>query len=167
MGMISNLLRVNTDELEQMQKDSSILETRVFSDTESNKEDLIDLDKTWEAIFYLITGHTLAEIEEAQPPLSWVLVSGQLVDEDQDLGYGPAHYLTPDQVKELNQALEPITMEELKKKYDGKKMNAAGVYPEIWNESDALDYIQEYFDQMKQFYHIAAREDKAVITFIS
>ena len=35
-------------------------------------------------------------------PLAKIFFSGQLVDENQNLGYGPAHYLTRYQVKELN-----------------------------------------------------------------
>jgi len=40
-----------------------------------------------------------------------VWFSGQNIDENMDLGYGPAEYLTPEQVKELNAQLSNITVE--------------------------------------------------------
>lgn len=129
--MIGNLFRVTTKELDEILEDSSLLENKVYSEDSDSMNNLLDLDKSWEAIFYLLTGHSVAEIEEAKPPLSWALFSGQVIDEGQDMGYGPAHYLTADQVGQLNKELDKITSEDLRKKYNGKKMNEAGIYPEV------------------------------------
>jgi hypothetical protein len=167
MGMVGNLFRVNPKELDEFLKDSSLLEEKVYAEDESSMDDMIDLDKAWEAIYYLLTGRPIAEIEHAQPPMSWCMLSGHIIDEEQDLGYGPAHYITADQVKQLNNELDKITVDTLLKKYDGKKMNAAGVYPEIWDDSESKDYVTEYFEQLKEFYQTAAKEGKAVISFIN
>ena len=162
--MIGNLFRVTTKDLEEILKDSSLLETKVYSEESINANDLLDLDKSWEAIFYLLTGHCIAEIEDAKPPLSWTLFSGQIVDEEQDMGYGPAHYIDADQVKLLN---KEITMDDLRQKYSGKQMDEVGIYPEIWNEAESLDYLIDYFGQLKEFYRTAENENKAVITFVN
>jgi hypothetical protein len=167
MGMIGNLFRVTAKDLKEILNDSSLLENKVYSDGNDSMNDLLDIDKSWEAIFYLLTGHPVAEIEEAKPPLSWTLFSGQLVDENQDMGYGPAHYLTPEQVKQLNQELDKISIETLRKKYDGKQMNDEGVYPEIWDEPESVDYVLENFEQLKEFYRTAERQNMGVITFIN
>lgn len=166
MGMIAYLVRVTSEELAEILHDSSALESKVGAQG-SDSGDILDIDKAWEAIFYLLTGHPLAEIEEAKPPLSWSLFSGQFVDENQDMGYGPAHYLTTDQVSQLNRALDKITRDDLRQRYDGPAMNQAGVYPEGWDEPESLDYVLDYFDQLKDFYKIADKESNAVITFIS
>jgi hypothetical protein len=49
--MIGNLFRMTTKDLEEILKDSSLLETKVYSDDSDNSNDLLDLDKSWEAIF--------------------------------------------------------------------------------------------------------------------
>jgi hypothetical protein len=166
MSMIGNLFRVTPKDLEEILKDSSQLENKVDSEDSDSMNDLLGIDKSWEAIFYLLTGHPVAEIEDAKPPLSWALFSGQIVDEEQDMGYGPAHYLTSEQVKQLNKELDMITSDHLRRKYDGKKMNAAGIYPQVWDEPESLDYVLDNFEQLKAFYKTAERENKAVITFI-
>src|SRR5687768_16999207 len=135
MSMIGNLFRVTTKDLEEILKDSSLLENKVYSEESVNLEDLLDLDKSWEGIFYLLTGCGIDDIEQAKPPLSWTLFSGQIVDEEQDMGYGPAHYLHADQVKQLNSELDKITIDDIRQKYNGKQMNAVGIYPEVWDEA--------------------------------
>lgn len=167
MSMIGNLFRVTAKDLEEILNNSSILESKIYSEDSSTVNDLLDIDKSWEAIFYLLTGHPVAEIEDAKPPLSWTLFSGQVIDEDQDLGYGPAQYITNEQVKQLNIELSKITRENLQQKYNGKKMNEAGVYPQAWDEPESLEYTLDNFELLKEFYQTAEKENKAVITFIS
>lgn len=166
MGMIGNLLRVTPKELEEILNDSTVLEEKVYSD-DTKESDLLDIDKTWEAIFYLLTGYPVAEIENAKPPLSWTLFSGQLVDVDQDMGYGPAHYLTAEQVKQVSKELESISSESLRQKYDGKKMNEAGIYPQIWDEPESIEYLLDNFELLQEFYKDAGNSNMAVITFIN
>jgi hypothetical protein len=164
MSMIGNLLRVKNTELEEYLKDSSLLENRIYSD-EVEDPNLLDIDKSWEGIVFLLTGQCLAE---ADHPLVTVLFSGQLVDENQDLGYGPAHYLRPNQVVDLNNQIATITTAELKQRYDAAKMTELGVYPEIWEEDDeAFNYLSGYFASVQQLYNEAARNQDAIITFVS
>lgn len=167
MGMIGNLLQVSEKELNDILANPTLLEEKVYNDEDNTSPDLIDLDKAWEGIFFTLTGVPLAQIEEAKPPLSWVVFGDQIIDEEQDMGYGPAQYITADQVKQLNKELEKVTAEQVEQNYDGKKMTDHGVYPEIWEESDVLEYLLEYFVQMKEFYKRAANENKGVISFIS
>lgn len=164
MSMIGNLLRVTNTELDEYLKNSSLLEKRIYSD-EANDSDLLDIDKAWEGIIFLLTGQCLAE---ADHPLVAVLFSGQMVDSDQDFGYGPAHYLRPDQVAELNDQIAAITVDDLKQRYDAAQMMELGVYPEIWEDDDeAFDYISGYFTSVQQFYSDAARNQQAIITFVN
>jgi hypothetical protein len=164
--MVGNLLRVTQEELDAILADSSILEARIYAEVAGEYPELVYLDKTWEGILYLLTGKSLAELEDAHPPLIWALFSGQLIDEEQDMGYDPAQYVTVEQVKQIDQALSYITSEELKNRYDGKQMKEKGIYPGIWEEND-LDYVRDYFTAMKGFYRQAAQQNKAVITYFN
>ncbi|MBC7884571.1 MAG: YfbM family protein [Saprospiraceae bacterium] len=165
--MIGNLLRVTKTELEEILKDSSLLESKIFTeDADDESPNLTDIDKAWEGIIYLLTEQTIANTDH---PLVRVLFSGQIIDEEQDLGYGPAHFLTPEQVAELNIEISKITIADLKEKYDPKKMMELEVYPTIWEQDgdDAFDYIREYFESLQQVYSDATKNGEAIITFLN
>lgn len=164
MSMIGNLLRVSKTELEDYLKDSSLLEDKIYDD-ETVNENLVDIDKSWDGIIFLLTGQSLATAEHN---LVRVLFSGQLIDEEQDLGYGPAHYLTPEQVAELNNEISKITIADLKQKFNPKKMTEQEVYPTIWDEGDdAFDYIADGFSTLQNVFADATKNGDAIITFLN
>ncbi|GAB0155397.1 YfbM family protein [Chryseobacterium sp. Alg-005] len=162
--MIGNLLRVTKSELENYLKDSSLLEDKIYDD-ETENENLIDIDKSWDGIIYLLTGQSSATAEHN---LVRVLFSGQLIDEEQDLGCGPAHYLTPEQVAELNNEISTITITDLKQKFNSEKMTEQEVYPTIWDERyDAFDYVANGFSTLQSVFANATKNGEAIITFIN
>lgn len=165
MSMIGNLLRVTNAELEEYLEDSSLLEDRIY-DEETENPMLIDIDKAWDGIIFLLTGQS---IDNADHPLLRVLFSGQIIDEEQDFGYGPAHYLTPEQVAELNNEISEITTSDLKRKYDPEKMTELEVYPTIWEQEgdDAFEYLREYFKSLQKVYSDATENGEAVVTFLN
>ena len=163
--MIGNLLRVKLTDLEAYLIDSSLLEDFIYNDDEADQTNLIDIDKAWEGILYLLTGQSLAEVNH---PLAAVLFSGQLIDDEQDLGYGPANYLTAEEVSLLNEQIFKITATDLKARFNPSEMNQLGIYPEGWDEGDeSFDYLYEYFCALQQFYAQAAANREAVITFLN
>lgn len=164
MGMIGNLLRVTESELEAYLKNSTLLENKIYSD-EAVNENLTDIDKAWEGIIFLLTGEGLASSEH---PLTKVLFSGQLIDEEQDLGYGPAHFLRPNEVIMLNDELSKITIEDLRERFNPNKMTEEGIYPEIWEEgNDAFNYLAEEFKAVQKTFADAANNHQAIITYIN
>ncbi len=163
--MIANLLRVSNDELEAYKKNSSALEDRIYSEEVTEDKNLTDIEKAWGGILFLLTGQG---IDNLNHPLAGVLFSGQLIDEDQDMGYGPANYLSPAQVSEFNVQLSKITEEELRRNFDADKMTELEIYPTIWDEGDqAFDYLNEYFKVLQQVFADAAKNSQAIITFIN
>ncbi|MET0462792.1 MAG: YfbM family protein [Chitinophagaceae bacterium] len=163
MSMIFNILRVSEEELEAYLKDSSLLEQRLDA-TEEGNANLVDIDQSWEGILFLLTGQNLEQLDH---PLGKALFSNQQIDQQQDLGYGPAQYLTPDQVKELNEKLSAISVEDFRKGFDGDKMSDIGVHPNIWSQDYALDYVSEYFESIQDVYALAAKNNEAIITFLN
>jgi hypothetical protein len=167
MSMISNLLRVSSKELEVYLKDSSLLESRIYND-DVEDPNLVDIDKAWDGILFLLTGESIVTKEAGEKhSLTRILFSEQFIDEDQDLGYGPGHYLTPEQVKDLNIQLETISIEDLKKNYDPKRMIELEVYPNIWEDEDEVNYLLEYFEVIQQVYAEAAKNDEGIISFLN
>lgn len=166
MGMAGNLLRVTRTELAAYLENSSLLESRLYDDeTEEGDPKLTDIDKAWDGIIFLLTGQNMENANNH--PLTRVLFSGQVIDEEQDLGYGPGHYLTPEQVKELHAAIAGITAEDLAKRYDPKKMTEFEVYPSIWENEEELEYLSDYFKKVQEVYAEAAKNDEGIITFIN
>lgn len=140
------------------------MENRIYED-KKEEENLVDIDKSWDGIIFLLTGQSLATAEHN---LVRVLFSGQLIDEEQNLGYGPAHYLTPEQVAELNSEISAITVADLKKKFDPEKMTELEIYPTIWDEGDdAFDYVADGFSTVQNVFGEATRNGEAIITFLN
>ncbi|PAC26731.1 hypothetical protein BWI92_24975 [Flectobacillus sp. BAB-3569] len=163
--MIGNLLRVTKIELEEYLKDSSLLEERIYNNT-SDEEDpkLVEIDRSWEGILFLLTGQNLETIDHL---MARVLFSGQVIDEEQDLGYGPGQYLTHREVKELNTELSKITTEELEQRYDSKRMMELEIYPNTWEEDEMINYLTDYFEILKEVFAEASQNDEAIITFLN
>jgi len=168
MSMIANLLRVSDNELKSFLIDSALLEKRVYPD-EINNDDksCIDLDKSWDGIFYCLTGFGTSSIDKVAQPKSWIILGDHIVDENQDLGYGFATYATPEEVKAINLFLQNITETNFTSGFNPQKMLDSELYPQIWDDDDAIDYLIEYFNVMKDFYKSAADKDEAVITFFN
>ncbi|MGC4102143.1 YfbM family protein [Ferruginibacter sp.] len=167
MSMIGNLLRVSNIELESYIKNSALLEQRVYPEIYVKDPYLLDLDKSWESIFYLLTGCTSADSEKASPPLSFVIFNGNVIDEEQDMGYGPANYVSPEQAKEIAGALPELERESLYAKFESLKSADAELYPFNPDSGDMFDYIFSYYKEMKAFYETAAENGQAVISFIN
>lgn len=163
--MIANFLRVSDSELEEYKKDSQLLEDRIYSDEIDADPNFIEIDKSWDGIIYLLTGKN---VENATGELLKVIFSGQLIDEEQDLGYGPAHYLKSEEVKELSRRISEIGIEELKQKFKPDEMTKLEVYPLIWDEGEtAFEYLSENFEDLKKFYSEASNSNQSIISIIN
>jgi len=167
MSIIGNLLRVSKSELEQYLTNSTLLEERVYPEEYIEDPNLLDLDKSWESIYFLLTGCTSTDFEKAEPPLSLILFNGTIVDDNQDMGYGPATYSSPEEVKEIASTLPDVNRETLSLKFQSLKSKEAELYPFNPDSEDMFDYIFEYYAKMKEFYLAAAKNDQAVISFIN
>lgn len=165
--MIGNYLRVTRAELEAYLADSSKLEDRIYNEANPVDSNLIDVDKSWEGLFFLLTGKSLATADEASTPLVWTLVAPNYIDPDQEIGYGPAAYTTVEQTKEVSQALDKISADDLRSNYNGKTMMEMGIYPEVWGDTESLEYLLDNFHLLRDFYAKAALENQAVIMFIN
>lgn len=162
MSMIGILIRVTSDQLSLFIQDSSLLEDYIDSDEMQEHETKLDIHKYWDGINFL-----LLNTKTTDTIISKAIFSGQIVDEEQDLGYGPAQYLTVLQVRDISQAFSAIEDSYIKQTFNAEKMNANGIYLEPWsdNPQDVNDLMQ-YYKELKDFYRKAALNNQAVITYI-
>ena len=121
-------------------------------------EDGLNLEKSWHVLHYLLTG----KAEEAPPPVGNAILGGQEIGGD--LGYGPARFLTPQQVREVATALKAISKDDLRKRFDLKAMMAAKIYP-VRDHSE-LRLAQDYFARVSPYYAEAAAAGNAMLLWI-
>ena len=85
-----------------------------------------------------------------------------------DVGYGPAHYLTPEQVAGIHRKIASLTEADLKAHYDPEAMSEEEeLYPSLdWNEED-FEYLYSHFQALQSFFATAASRGEAIVTFLS
>ncbi|MEJ5089138.1 DUF1877 family protein [Sphingobacterium faecium] len=166
MGIIQQYVRIDQDTLNRYFENSQLLQDDLFSTPHSEKNNLLDIGKSWDGLFYVITGEPLTNHKAVTPPLKWLIYGPNILDLEQDMGYGPATYLTPTQTQELFDAVKVIAEQSLSDRFDANKMNEEGVYPEFWEDPEALNYLIEEFRKLKAFLQVATQENQAVISFL-
>jgi hypothetical protein len=121
----------------------------------------LNIDKSWHGIHFLLTGSAWG----GKPPLFNAVLGGR--EFGPDLGYGPARYLTPDQVKEVAVALEAITKETLRARFDPRAMTEANIYS--WHEDkgeEGLEYFLEYYLEVRAYFSAGASQNHGMILCI-
>ena len=169
MGMIMNLFRVSKQEFDNFVAKPSLFEEWAETFYE-NDERLLDIDKAWSGILYLLTGKAFASgsPEDEVDSLNRIFFSAQFFDEDMDVGYGPAHYLTPEQVAGIHRKITSLTEADLKARYDTEAMNEEEeLYPSLdWNE-EIFEYLYFHFQALQSFFATAASKGEAIVTYLN
>ena len=169
--MIAFMLRINEADLDSMLEESSLLEGRFYGEEEEEDgekvedgSEMIDLDKAWDGVMYLLSPENRYE-----GPLSKIIFSDKAVDEAQDFGYGPAHYFSVEDVSSLNALISVIKPEDLLENFNADKMNEQGVYPSSWNEDDEedRDYLIDAFREIQKFYASAVESKQGIVSILS
>jgi len=165
MGMIGYFAAVNEDTLSALRSDPSLIEEYLYpNDGDDEAPDSMDVDKCWHAIHYLLTGQPLGGDE----PYSLAVLGGE--DLGEDLGYGPARFLTPEQVEDVAATLRTVGVDELANRYAPEEMELAEIYPGvIWvkDSENALEYVLENYERLVEFYSAAAERGDGMILWIA
>lgn len=157
MGMIGKFMAVDHQDLEEiLSGEESILSLE--------NELVVDIDKAWQAIGYLLCG-SLFDTDDA--PMCYVvpMMGENVIESEMDFG---AFYLTIEQVQEANDYLLTLDEVAIKARYDFEAMVQDEVYPisEEEDKDEFFQYIYHHFLNLKSFYKLAAQESKAVIFYI-
>lgn len=165
MGMVGCYAAVDAATLERLIADpDSIPEFLYPEDGNGEPEPYFDLDKSWHGIHFLLTGRA----DEGPDPLSLAVSGGEPIGDE--VGYGPARYLTPSQVREIAAALGRISASDMRARFDPRAMEDAKVYPqEIWvrDAEEALEYLIENYVPWAAFYRAAAERGDGMIAWLT
>lgn len=104
------------------------------------------LGEYWHGIHYLLCG----EAWSGEFPDTFLLDGGYYVG-DIDLGYGPARMFDSYEVKRIADTIGQRTPTELKRNFDPNWMLDADVYPNTWENDEALNACLERFHSLQHF----------------
>jgi Domain of unknown function (DUF1877) len=128
--------------------------------------DELDVDKAWHGIHFLLTGTAW----EGSFPLNFIVSGGKEIG-DVDVGHGPARALTSEDVRRLDAELEPLTSEEMMRRFDPEQMTRLQIYPEIWDrdpdDDDSLGYLIEYYTDLRDFVRRTAERGHGLLIYLN
>lgn len=163
--MIGNYLRVTPAQLGALFADASGI--TAFLDADHPDDARLDIDKSWHAIHFLLNGTAW----EGAGPFADVVLGGQEIG-DEDVGYGPARGLTPDEVQRIAAALATVSEEELWSRFDPAKLAEAEIYPKGWDAYDPSEdesskaYLLGYYAELRAFFRRAAEAGDALVVYL-
>ncbi len=159
MSMIGNFLQLTPAELDALIADPSQVESFIYPGGEESDAG-IDVDKAWQGLHFLLTGDPWG----GAGPLAQVVLGG--VEIGEDVGYGPARYITADEVRAAAAALGDLSSESFASRYDRAALQANNIYPDIWDE-DGLEYLAAFFDELRDYFMDAAEKGNAMLKYLN
>ncbi len=114
--------------------------------------------KAWHAIAYLL--------ERARFGVD-IVHGEEILAEEADWGYGPPHYLTVARVQAAAEALRATSFGQLAGAVGLADLSGAQIYPMIWDEPDALEWVRRWYEPLVPFFTAAASDGHAVLVWLS
>lgn len=165
MGMVACFSAADAATLDQLKADPYRMEEFLYPDDgEGEPPHCQDIDKSWHCIHFMLAGSTDVSAE----PLSWAILGGEEIGDD--VGYGPARILEPQQVQSIAAALSKIDEATFKAKFNPKAMQAANVYLSemcVRDGEEAFEYLLENYRILLAFYQSAAARGDGAILWLS
>ncbi|HEX6685456.1 MAG TPA: YfbM family protein [Candidatus Limnocylindrales bacterium] len=128
------------------------------SDEPPGRAKLYSTGKSWNLLEFLLG--------RASFPVN-VIYGDHVLDPEQDWGYGPASYLTPDRVRYASNALAALPFSQLAPGVTVAELKAARIYPDVWDELDAVEWGGGYYERLTAFFGAAADSGDAILMWIS
>jgi hypothetical protein len=157
MSMIGAVLPLRPAHLEQLKANPAGVRGLIGAPGE------VSLEKMWQALHFLLTGSA----EDVQPPLGEAILGGTEIGDD--VGYGPARYLTPGQVQAIAAALRQLDREELRRRFKPATMTELDIYPMVWDEpeEELFEELMTYYGELAACYQAAATKGDAMLLSLS
>ena len=153
MGMIANYQYLSDNELSQIKRYSrqggDLLD--LVEDYPEGNDTLIDIDKMWDALLFVMTGFSSSEFMDDDPLREAVLGVTPLENVSEYIAY-----TEHSKIAEIVQALENFDMDRALADFSMEACKKADLYPDIWDyleeEEEIKDDIRTCFVKMKDFY---------------
>ena len=153
MGMIANYQYINDEQLNCL-KNFDCERNDVLDEVEQWNEEsemLLDIDKMWDVLHFVLTGVSSCEPIENNP-LSEAVVGVRSLEGIEEF----VAYTEKGRVADILAALEAFDMEQAMATFSMDACKKAELYPDIWDYDDEEELVKEeisdYFQNMKDFY---------------
>ncbi len=149
--------------LEELMSEENELRYDEWNQELEQSESYLDINHTWQAIHFLLTGEFCFQGEsQIEGPLKNLVMGG--APTEIETTYGVAHYLGAPDVAAVAEALQPLTVEIVAPLYNAEAFSAASIYPlrERWNEENGLQQFIREYEHLRAFFIVAARENQAI-----
>ena len=153
MGIIANYRYLSDNELSQIMRDFRKEEELLdlVEDYSEGNDTLIDIDKMWDALLFVMTGFSSSEFMDDDPLREAVLGVTPLENVSEYIAY-----TEKSKIAEIVQALENFDMDRALADFSMEACKKADLYPDIWDyleeEEEIKDDIRISFVNMKKFY---------------
>ena len=153
MGMIANYQYLSDNKLSQMKRYSCQEEDLLdlVEHYSEGNDTLIDIDKMWDALLFVMTGFSSSEFMDDDPLREAVLGVTPLENVSEYVAY-----TEHSKIAEIVQALENFDMDRALADFSMEACKKADLYPDIWDyldeEEEIKDDIRTCFVKMKNFY---------------
>ena len=153
MGIIANYRYLSDNELSQIMRDFRKEEELLdlVEDYSEGNDTLIDIDKMWDALLFVMTGFSSSEFMDDDPLREAVLGVTPLENVSEYIAY-----TEKSKIAEIVQALENFDMDRALADFSMEVCKKADLYPDIWDyldeEEEIKDDIRTCFVKMKNFY---------------
>ena len=153
MGMIANYQYLADNEGKQIKglsnQEDDLLD---FAEDSADSHDiLLDIDKMWDALVFVLTGFSSSEFLDDNPLREAVLGVTPLEDVSEYIAY-----TEKTRIAAISQALEEVDMDKALKDFSMEACKKADLYPNIWDyledEEEIKSFILTCFVKMKDFY---------------
>lgn len=153
MGIIANYKYLSDKNLNEL-KDFYRENGETIADIEEKNNDLeilLDLDKMWDALHFVLTGVSASEPIKDNRLSEAVL--GILPSEEVEEYVA---YTEKSRIKDIVLALDNFDIEKAMESLSMEECKKANIYPDIWDYEEESEEIEEelmdYFQNMKDFY---------------
>jgi hypothetical protein len=126
---------------------------------------VLDVHKSWDALNVLLATSPARLADRWEPDVLDPLLGG--TEFGDDLGYGPARFLTPEQVAQVAANIAAIDDAELQRRFDPDAFMANDVYGADWSSPGELEELLQRVQAVRNFYRAAADANLAVILLLT
>ena len=161
MGLWGYLHRVPAARLSELLASPAQIEADLYPADDVKRYPEYTVEKTWDAIQFVLD--RLAEAGH----IPWTVPLTEGEKTGIEFHYGDCWYRTPDEVKQIAEALSRISKEDFRKGYMPELMTEFNIYPGLWDRKEDVEwnfeYVWQWYEGLVRFYREAAAKGEGML----
>lgn len=158
IALLSRLMQAQFENDDELIKQLSV-QAQQAGNLDTTKTRL-SIEKEWQAIHYLLAGEVAFDQSQSELPLSSLVLGG--TPTKFEAGYGYVRYLSPNEVKELAQALHQVSRADLRSRFDARGSMEIYAQEDEWDEK-TWEFLLSVFDSLISFFNEASANDEVIL----